>query len=113
MIRPPTTRAPLTLDDMAVRAGEVSELLRALANPNRLMIVCTLVKGDHSVAQLENDLGIRQPTLSQQLGALRAAGIVQTRRDAKHVFYRLADAKAAQLIKALYGIFCAEPESQP
>lgn len=110
MTRPLTTRAPMTLDDMALRAGEVSELLRALANPNRLMIVCTLVKGEHSVAQLDTDLGIRQPTLSQQLGALRAAGIVQTRRDAKHVFYRLTDAKAAQLIEALYRIFCVEPE---
>ena len=106
------TRPPMTLDDMAVRAGEVSELLRALANPNRLMIVCTLIGGESSVAQLEHDLGIRQPTLSQQLGALRAAGIVQTRRDAKHVFYRLADAKAAQLIESLYGIFCVEPEPQ-
>lgn len=102
----------MTLDDMAVRAGEVSELLRALANPNRLMIVCTLVKGEYSVARLEADLGIRQPTLSQQLGALRAAGIVQTRRDAKHVFYRLTDARAAQLIEALYGIFCVDAEPQ-
>jgi DNA-binding transcriptional ArsR family regulator len=101
----------MTLDEMASRAGEVGELLRALANPNRLMIVCTLVKGERSVAQLEGELGIRQPTLSQQLGALRAAGIVQTRRDAKHVVYRLADAKAARLIEALYTIFCAEAEA--
>ena len=104
------TLSPMTLDDMAQRAGEVGELLRALANPNRLMIVCTLVKGEHSVAQLEADLGIRQPTLSQQLGALRAAGIVRTRRDAKHVVYALADSKAARLIEALYAIYCAPPD---
>lgn len=104
------TRLSITRDDMALRAGEVSEQLRALANPNRLMIVCTLVEGEHSVAQLEAQLGIRQPTLSQQLGALRAAGIVQTRRDAKHVVYRLSDAKAARLIEALYGIYCIGPE---
>ena len=102
----------VTQDDMALRAGEVSDLLRSLANPNRLTIVCALVKAERSVAQLEAELGIRQPTLSQQLGALRAAGIVQTRRDAKHVFYRLTDAKAARLIEALYGIFCADGEER-
>ncbi len=98
----------MTRDEMALRAGEVGDLLRTLANPNRLMIVCTLVEGECSVAKLEAMLGIHQPTLSQQLGGLRAAGLVQTRREAKHVLYRLTDAKAARVVEALYAIFCAE-----
>lgn len=101
-------RTAMTRDEMALRAGEVGDLLRTLANPNRLMIVCTLVEGERSVAELEAELGIRQPTLSQQLGALRAGGLVQTRRDAKHVIYRLTDAKAVRVVKALYAIFCTE-----
>ena len=92
--------------DMEDRAEEVSAVLKGLANRNRLMIVCTLAKAEHSVAELETMLGIRQPTLSQQLTALREAGIVLTRREGKHVFYRLSDEKPAQLVGALYEIYC-------
>jgi len=94
--------------EMQARAKEVSSLLKSLANPNRLMIVCTLVEGEYSVGQLEAELDIRQPTLSQQLTALREAGLVRTRRASKQIFYRLTEAKAAQLIEALHAIFCAD-----
>jgi DNA-binding transcriptional ArsR family regulator len=94
--------------DMAERAAEVSNLLKTLAHPARLMIVCTLVEGERSVGELETELGIHQPNLSQQLAVVREAGIVQTRRVSKQIFYRLTEAKAAQLVEALYTIFCAE-----
>lgn len=94
--------------DMSERAGDAAALLKTLANQNRLMIVCTLVEGEHSVGELEEMLGIHQPTLSQQLTVLREAGIVATRRDAKQIFYRLAEDKAARLVMALYEIFCRE-----
>jgi ArsR family transcriptional regulator len=97
-----------TRAELATRAGEVAELLRTLANRNRLMLVCTLVEGEYSVGQLEEMLGIRQPTLSQQLTVLREAGLVETRRDAKQIFYRLTAAKAARLVEALHQIFCTE-----
>ena len=99
---------PNTRAELAARAEEVAELLRTLANRNRLMLVCTLVEGEYSVGQLEEMLGIRQPTLSQQLTVLREAGLVETRRDAKQVFYRLTAAKAARLVEALHEIFCNE-----
>lgn len=94
--------------DMEERASEAAALLKTLANPNRLLIVCTLVEGEHSVGQLEEMLGIHQPTLSQQLTVLREAGIVATRRDAKQIFYRLAEEKAARLVMALHEILCHE-----
>ena len=93
---------------MSARAGEAAALLKTLANHNRLMIVCTLVEGEHSVGQLEEMLGIHQPTLSQQLTVLREAGIVATRREAKQIFYRLTEEKACRLVMALYEIFCRE-----
>ncbi|MBN8941605.1 MAG: helix-turn-helix transcriptional regulator [Rhizobiales bacterium] len=93
---------------MQERAGEAAGLLRTLANRNRLMLVCTLVEGEFSVGALEERLGIHQPTLSQQLTVLREAGIVVTRRLSKQIFYRLAEAKAAELVGALYAIFCAD-----
>jgi DNA-binding transcriptional ArsR family regulator len=101
----------MTPEDMAGRAGEVSALLKTLAHPARLMIVCTLVEGERSVGELEAAIDVHQPTLSQQLTVLRGAGIVRTRRASKQIFYRLAEAKAAQLISALYTIYCAEAEA--
>lgn len=88
------------------RAGEVALLLKALAHPARLMLACTLAEAEYSVGELEEMLDIRQPTLSQQLGVLREAGIVETRRDARQIFYRLTEEKAAQLIAALHSVFC-------
>ncbi len=101
----------LTPAQMQARAVEVAELLRTLAHPARLMLACALAEGEYSVGALEAKLDIRQPTLSQQLGVLRAAGIVRTRREARQVFYRLSEARAARLIEALYAIFCA-PEGE-
>ncbi len=97
--------------DMEGRAGEVASLLKTLAHPTRLMLACTLAEGEYSVSALEEKLGIHQPSLSQQLGVLREAGVVQTRRETKQIFYRLTEEKAAQLIQALYAIFCG-PEGQ-
>jgi len=98
--------------EMEARAGEVAALLKTLSHPVRLRLACTLAEGEHAVGELEERLGIHQPTLSQQLGVLREAGIVTTRREAKQIFYRLSEEKAARLIEALYAIYC-EPEQQP
>ncbi|WMS45142.1 sulfite-sensing transcriptional repressor BigR [Acuticoccus sp. MNP-M23] len=95
---------------MAERADAVAALLKTLSHPVRLVLVCTLVDGEFSVGALEEQLDIHQPTLSQQLGVLREAGIVETRREAKQVFYRLAEAKAARLVFALHEIFCEPGE---
>lgn len=92
--------------EMEARAGEVVALLKTLSHPGRLMLACTLVEGEYAVGELEDKLGIHQPTLSQQLTVLREAGIVTTRREAKQIFYRLTDESTAQLIGALYSIFC-------
>lgn len=109
--RPPSPRSgpALSLGEMAGRAGEVSDLLKTLAHPSRLMIVCKLVEGEKSVGELEAQLGIHQPTLSQQLTVLRRARIVGARRQAKQVFYSLAETRLAELVAALYDIFCDVP----
>jgi DNA-binding transcriptional ArsR family regulator len=106
MVKLAPRAAPGGVKDISVRAEEVASLLRTMSHPARLMLACTLAEGEYSVGELEKLLDIRQPTLSQQLGVLRDAGIVETRRDAKQIFYRLTEAKAAKLIEALYAIFC-------
>lgn len=96
--------------EMEARAVEVAGLLKTLAHPGRLMLACTLAQGEYAVGALEDKVGIRQPSLSQQLGVLRDAGVVETRREAQQIFYRLTEAKAARLIEALYAIFCTEEQ---
>ncbi|WP_237358635.1 MULTISPECIES: sulfite-sensing transcriptional repressor BigR [Rhizobium] len=98
----------MTLEDMGARATDVSGLLKTLSHPSRLMVVCTLVEREHSVGELEQKLDIHQPHLSQHLTGLREAGIVETRREGKQIFYRLTADKAARLVGALYEIFCEE-----
>jgi ArsR family transcriptional regulator len=95
------------------RAEEVSAILRVVANPNRLRLLCLLVEGERSVGEMEAMLGIRQPTLSQQLGALREAGLVSTRRVHKVVFYTLADDRAVALLSALHDVFCPAAATPP
>ncbi len=78
-----------------------ADFLRGLADPMRLRILCRLLEGELAVAGFEAELGLRQPNLSQQLAALREAGLVATRREAKSVVYRLADRRVAGMLEAL------------
>jgi ArsR family transcriptional regulator len=94
--------------DMADNARRATTFLKTLANEHRLLILCRLAEGEKSVGELEALIGLRQPTLSQQLARLRADGVVQTRRQAKMIYYSLASAEARQVIELLYALFCAE-----
>ena len=82
-----------------------SNLLRTLGNPNRLAIICLLLEGERSVMEMEAALGIRQPTLSQQLTAPRRAGLIEGRRAIKHVFYRVCDERAGQIVVTLRTLY--------
>ncbi|QTH24816.1 helix-turn-helix transcriptional regulator (plasmid) [Rhizorhabdus wittichii] len=86
----------------------ITDILKALAHDVRLKLMRTLLEnGEKSVGELETMTGIGQPGLSQQLAILRKAELVQTRRDAKLVFYSLSpDAleSTAKLLCALSGI---------
>lgn len=78
-----------------------SSILRVLGNPTRLAIACLLVEGERSVSEIERCLDIHQPTLSQQVGVLRNAGIIKGRRQAKHVVYGVSDQRARAVILSL------------
>lgn len=88
-------------EDVALAAN----LLKRLANPARLAIVSRLRLGEMTVADMEAELGLRQPSLSQQLAELRAGGIVEARREAKSAIYRLTDERTAELIDLLDRLF--------
>lgn len=94
------------LDRMFDNAKRASGFLKALAHESRLIILCILIQGEKSVSELEQDLDLRQPTVSQQLARLRADGLVSTRREGKVIYYRLASDEARTIIGALYEVFC-------
>ncbi len=91
---------------MSNAASEASAVLRVLANEDRLLLLCQLSQGEKSVGELETLLKLRQPSLSQQLGVLRAEGLVTTRRDGKRIYYSVADKKVLSLLTTLYQLYC-------
>jgi DNA-binding transcriptional ArsR family regulator len=93
---------------MQQAASRASDLLKALANPHRLMIVCQLIEGERSVGELAEFLGIRDSTVSQHLAVLRRDGIVSARREGQTVWYAIASPEASEVLKALYCAYCAE-----
>ena len=102
----------MELDAMHAAAGEAARLLKTLSNPDRLMLLCRLSQGEASVGELEADLGILQPTLSQQLTVLREDALVETRREGKYIFYRVASPRALAVLKVLYDQFCSTKGSK-
>lgn len=102
------TATKLDLRQMRRAAGDASGMLRVLANEDRLLLLCQISQGECCVSDLEALVGVQQPTLSQQLGVLRNEGIVSTRRDGKHIFYRIEDRRMLVLLETLYQLFCAQ-----
>lgn len=99
----------IDLPAMQAAASNACALLKVLSNPDRLLLMCQLSQGELSVGELEGQLGIRQPTLSQQLGVLRENDLVATRRDGKNIFYSVASPQALAVMGVLYQQFCASP----
>ena len=107
MISETISREGASLDNMMESARQASNFLKTMANTHRLMILCCLAEQERSVGELEAILGVRQPTLSQQLARLREEGVVKPRRAGKMVYYSLASEEAVALITLLYELFCA------
>jgi DNA-binding transcriptional ArsR family regulator len=99
------TVAP-TSQQMARNAGEAARFLRAIGNESRLMVLCTLAEGECSVSGLLERVPLSQSALSQHLSVLRREGLVDTRREAQTIHYRLADTRVRQLMPVLYELFC-------
>jgi len=89
-------------------AVRVTDLLKAMANPSRLMILCQLAEGEKSVGEMESVIGQSQSGLSQHLAVLRRKHIVSTRREAQSIYYSLASKEVEEIMAALYRVFCAK-----
>ncbi len=92
---------------LGAKAGEVADLLRALANDRRLLILCKLVEmGEATVGSLAEDVCLSQSALSQHLARMREEGIVTFRRDAQTLWYRIADPRVETLLATLHRLYC-------
>lgn len=98
---------PVSAEQMRSHAGDAAQLLKALANEKRLMILCLLAEGERSVGELNTQLDLSQSALSQHLALLREDGLVTTRREAQTIFYGLGQGPAQRIIETLHGIYCA------
>lgn len=93
--------------DMTTKAAEVEQVLKALANRNRLIILCELHGKERSVAELVEAVGLSQSALSQHLARLREDHTVSTRREGTSIYYRLSDPQVIKIVGLLYELYCA------
>ena len=104
----PAKRSPgINPKAMARQAAQAASYLKALANDQRLAILCTLLEGPQSVGQINAQVELSQSALSQHLAVLREQQLVSTEKEAQTVYYTLSDARTKQLLKLLHEHFCA------
>lgn len=98
---------PSALATMRDAADEAARLLKAMSNEHRLLVLCHLVGREMTVSELVEAIGLSQSALSQHLAKLRHHRLVRTRRQAQHIYYRLASPEVERLLETLYDLYCA------
>lgn len=106
-MRSPTRSAVPAHEALREHATDACRFLKALANEDRLLLLCQIAARRQNVGELELATGIRQPTLSQQLAVLRQEGLVDTEKEGKYVYYRLASDPVVRVMRTLHAIYCA------
>ncbi len=96
----------MEIDEFKTKATEVSDILKTMAHPERLMVLCQLVDGEIGVSQLQQGTSLSQSAFSQQLSVLKKHNLVKVRKESQQVFYSLADERIKTLIGSFHSIFC-------
>ncbi|KRG65348.1 transcriptional regulator [Stenotrophomonas humi] len=96
----------LDIARMQAHAEQAAQLLKSLAHPARLRVLCQLVEGEASVTELQAQAGLSMSALSQHLALMREAALVSTRREGQTIFYALADSPALGVMQALHAAYC-------
>src|SRR5664279_1328942 len=102
----------MNISELESRVDDAAELLAAMANPKRLLILCNLLDEELSVGELSERVDLAQSPLSQHLAKLRAIKLVAARRDGQSIRYRLASDQVAKVLTTLHGIYCP-PDATP
>ena len=104
--------ATLDLDQLRRSADAACRLMKVMSNPDRLLLLCQLSQGEKRVGELEELVGIAQPTLSQQLSVLREEGLVTTRREGKSIYYGIDSPQALAVMGVLYSQYCGASSAE-
>ena len=96
----------VALDGLLKKCESTSKILKALAHPRRLQVLCHLSMGDQTVGELEKLCRISQSQLSQFLQRMKSEGLVEARREGKFVVYAIRDPQIEKLIQSLHQVFC-------
>jgi ArsR family transcriptional regulator, virulence genes transcriptional regulator len=99
-------------NELSDHSNAAAGLLTAMANPKRLMILCSLVQGEVPVGVLASQVGLSQSALSQHLSKLRAQKLVKTRRDAQTIYYSSTSDAVMKVLGTLEGIFCGQESTR-
>jgi ArsR family transcriptional regulator, virulence genes transcriptional regulator len=98
----------MSISPLEAKAEEVSATLAAMANPKRLVVLCTLLAGEASAGDLAGVVQLSPAALSQHLGKMKALRLVSTRRDGQTIYYSLASAEVKAVLETLYRVYCAD-----
>ena len=102
-------KAPMDLVSFEAKTGSVAELLKAMGNARRLMILCKLVEhGELKVGDLAREVSLSQSACSQHLAKMREERLVASRRESQTFWYRIADARTEALLATLYQLYCKD-----
>ena len=93
-------------DKLAAQCESVSSLLKAIAHPQRLQILCCLAEGEKTVSELEAYCGASQSSVSQYLSRMKNEGLLSSRREGQKIFYKIESEDLSKLMKAMQRIFC-------
>lgn len=100
-------KPPMNLAAFEQQAAGVADILKAIGNTRRLMLLCKLVEhGEVTVGDLARDVGLSQSACSQHLAKMRDEGLVAFRRESQIIWYRIADARVEALLATLYELYC-------
>ncbi|MCB1667448.1 MAG: metalloregulator ArsR/SmtB family transcription factor [Porticoccaceae bacterium] len=96
----------MNIKEMQENADEAASLLKLIANPSRLLVLCALVTREHTAGELEELVGLSQSAVSQHLAKLRHQNMVATRRDGQKIYYSLKNPRVKQVITTMHSIYC-------
>ena len=99
----------MDLETFETKAGAVADMLKALGNGRRLMLLCKLLEhGEVTVGDLARDVGLSQSACSQHLARMRDEGLVAFRRESQTLWYSIADVRVETLLATLYQLYCKD-----
>lgn len=104
----PARKPALAPNEILAHAAEASAFLKALANEQRLCILCTLLEKPLSVSELNAEVDLSQSALSQHLAVLREGGLVAAERQAQTITYSVPEGDVRRVLGVLQDIFCGK-----